>query len=532
MKYNYKPSTILAPVVLSIVLALGIFIGSYMSSRSSRSYMFSHRSNKLDLLLDLVDLNYVDSVSKTAMIEKTIPLILKNLDPHSVYIPAQDVAEVNEPLEGKFSGIGIQFNIQSDTLTVVNTVNGGPSEKVGVKAGDRIVKINDTLVVGRKLKNEDVIKKLRGDKGSQVSISVRRRGVKDPIRFEITRDDIPLYSVDVSYMIAPNVGYVKVSKFAKETHEEFMAAVNKLHAKGMNKVILDLRGNGGGYLETAIKIADEFLPAKKLIVYTKGRKRNKEEFRSTGKGTCQKDELVVLIDPWSASASEIVAGALQDNDRGTIIGQRSFGKGLVQEPVMFKDGSALRLTIARYYTPTGRCIQKPYSEGYENYMDDLSKRYKNGEFEKVDSTKFADSLKFKTPKGKLVYGGGGIMPDIFVPVDTSNYSHYFSKIQSLGLLYKFSLVYTDNHRQQLSACKTAADLEVLLAKLNPMKELVAYAKKNGVPENADQINRSGKIMDNLLKAYIGRAILDNDGLYPILNKEDRTVAKALEQLSK
>jgi len=289
MKYNNKTIAVIAPLVISIAMAIGVILGSYLSTRSVHGSMFAHKSNKLDLVMDVIDQNYVDSVSKKGLIEQTIPLLLKNLDPHTVYIPAQDLAEVNEPLEGKFSGIGIQFNIENDTLTVVNTVNGGPSEKVGVKAGDRIVQIGDSSIAGKKLKNEDVIKKLRGEKGSMVRIGVKRRGVKEQLKFEIIRDDIPLYSVDVSYLPAPTVGYIKISKFAKETHSEFMNAITKLHAQGATKLILDLRGNGGGYLETAIKIADEFLPANKLIVYTKGRRRGKEEFKSTGKGSCQKD---------------------------------------------------------------------------------------------------------------------------------------------------------------------------------------------------------------------------------------------------
>ena len=528
MKPNYKLSTILAPLVISLALAIGIFIGSYLSDNSSRSHSYGQRASKLDALLNVIDLNYVDSTSRKDLVEKTIPLLLHQLDPHTVYIPAKEVKEVNEPLEGKFSGIGIQFIIQSDTLMVVNTISGGPSEKVGIKAGDRILKINGAWIDGKKLKNEDASKKLKGEKGSLVKVSVKRKGIKGLIDFDIIRDDIPLYSVDVSYIAAPQVGYIKISKFARETHTEFIKAIDKLRTQGMNKLILDLRGNGGGYLETAIKIAEEFLPEKSLIVYTQGRKRKKEEFRSNGKGICKNDELIVLIDPWSASASEIVAGALQDNDRGTILGQRTFGKGLVQEPIMFKDGSALRLTIARYYTPTGRCIQKPYQEGYDNYMEDLTKRYKNGEFERVDSTKFADSLKFKTPKGKVVYGGGGIMPDVFVPVDTTFHTPYFTKTQTLGLVYKFSLVYTDQHRTQLSVYKKIAELERFLDKQNLTAEFIAYAQRNGLRENADQIRRSRKAIDTQLKAYIARAMLDNDGFYPISNKMDRTYLKALE----
>ncbi|HES59716.1 MAG TPA: S41 family peptidase, partial [Caldithrix sp.] len=411
--------SIYAPLVLAVVFALGIYLGNLLNFQSKDNKIsLKSEPNKLDLIIDLIESDYVDTVSTSDLIEEAVPYILKNLDPHSIYIPAKDLKQVNEPLEGNFEGIGVQFNLLNDTILVINTISGGPAEKVGLMAGDKIITINDSLFAGKKITNEDVIKNLKGEQGTTVKVGVARIGFDKLLSFEITRNKVPLYSVDVAYMMSEDIGYVKISAFARTTYDEFMQAVNNLHKQGMKKIVLDLRSNTGGYLDAAISIIDEFLEKDKLIVYTEGKARPRYEYKATKNGACLKDELVVLIDSWSASASEIVAGAIQDNDRGTIVGRRSFGKGLVQESSYFRDGSALRLTIARYYTPTGRSIQKSYSKGNDEYELDLLHRYENGEFESADSTVFADSLKFVTKGGKIVYGGGGIMPDVFVAVDT------------------------------------------------------------------------------------------------------------------
>src|SRR5665647_19009 len=357
--------------------------------------------------------------------------MLKKLDPHSVYIPAKDLARSNEPLQGNFEGIGISFSMLTDTILVISTIPGGPSEKLGLLPGDKILYVNDSLVAGKHIPDERIMGMLKGQRGTLVKIKILRSGQKELLPFEITRDKIPIYSVDVDYMVNDTTGYIRINTFAMTTYDEFMKGLRELKEKGMTRLILDLRGNSGGIMEAAIQIANQFLKEGQLIVYTKGRAQPRSEARATGKGEFETGDLVVLIDEWSASASEILAGALQDNDRGTIIGRRSFGKGLVQEPISFSDGSGMRLTIARYYTPTGRSIQKPYKDGFEKYFNDFNQRYIRGEFEVSDSIHFPDSLKFTTPGGRIVYGGGGIMPDKFVPADTTGLSPYFLKIRSL-----------------------------------------------------------------------------------------------------
>ena len=429
-------------------------------------------------------------------------------------------------LAGNFSGIGIQFNMISDTIAVINTIPNGPSEIVGILPGDRIIYVDDSLVAGKNIPSDNIVKMLKGPKGSMVKVSIARRGEKQLLDFEITRDDIPLYSVDVAYMITSDIGYLKISTFAQTTYNEFLEGINKLHKLGMTKLILDLRGNGGGLMDPAIHIADQFLSEGKLIVYTQGKSRPKHEFRSTSKGICKKDEVIILIDEFSASASEILAGAIQDNDRGIIVGRRSFGKGLVQEQIEFKDGSALRLTIARYYTPTGRSIQKPYSEDKEDYYSDIHDRFVNHELENSDSIHFSDTLKYITEKGKIVYGGGGIMPDYFIPIDTTGTSIYFNRVRNLGLIYRFAFDYTDEHRTQLMSAKNLKDLEKYLDASSYFKQFIAYANDKGVKPNYQEIEISRMVISSQLKAYIARNIMDNDGFFPIIRPIDNTLMEA------
>ena len=494
--------------------------------------LIKSRADKLTKILDIIESKYVDTVNREKLIEEAIPVMLHNLDPHSVYIPARELKAMNEPLQGNFDGIGVSFNMLTDTVFIINTIPAGPSDKVGIMAGDKIIYINDSLVAGAGIPDDNIIGMLKGPRGTEVTIRVLRKGVDELIPFTIKRDKIPLYSVDVSYMIDENTGFIQISRFSMTTYEEFTEAIVKLKKLGMQKLILDLRGNVGGVMDPAVKIADEFLSEGKLIVYTVGRNSPREEWRSTARGRFLDGELVVLVDEWSASASEIVAGAIQDNDRGTLIGRRTFGKGLVQEPVMFNDGSAMRLTIARYYTPTGRSIQKSYSNGYEQYYEDLNERFFRGEHRAADSIKFADSLRFVTPGGKIVYGGGGIMPDIFIPADTTGMSIYFMKIRNAGLIYRYALKYTDSNREMLGKFDNITDLKKHLDTRDLLKNFVTYASQNGVPAEAAGIRISGDIIDIQIKAYIARNMLDNDGFYPIWQALDKTLKDAIEYIHK
>ncbi|MFH2141282.1 MAG: S41 family peptidase [Bacteroidota bacterium] len=528
MNYNNNRSTIIMPVLLAVAVVIGVLIGNKLNFNSSPQTILEYpKTDKLNAVLDYISEEYVDSVSKLNLIELSIPKILENLDPHSIYITADEFNSMNEPLEGNFDGIGVQFNMMHDTIIVINTIPGGPSEIKGVMAGDRIIKINDTLFIGSGISTNDVMKKLKGKRGTKVNISVKRKGIKDLINFEITRDQIPLESIDVSYMINNETGYIKISKFAKTTYQEFKKAITDLKMQGMKKVIIDLRNNSGGYMDGATNIADEFLEDKKLIVYTEGRSRPKTITYATEKGMCLDIDLVILIDEWSASASEILAGAIQDNDRGIIIGRRSFGKGLVQEPTFFSDGSSMRLTVARYYTPTGRSIQKPYVTGSEDYFNELTERYLHGELDEKDSIHFSDSLKYTTPGGHTVYGGGGITPDIFVPVDTSGMSDYYIAITQTGLIYEYAFDYSDANRQSLSKCKDYMEIEQYLDKVNVFESFIRFAEKKGVQRNDDQVEISKKIIYTQLKAYIARNTLDNLGFYPIIKEIDNTLLKAI-----
>ena len=529
MEIKNKRFTVYFPIIIAVVLVLGILVGRYYSgSNAENKFIIIPKANKLDNVLNYIENEYVDEVSKGELIEKTIPKILEELDPHSQYIPAAELEKVNEPLEGNFSGIGIQFNMLNDTLVVIQTIANGPSQKVGILAGDRITTVDGEEVAGKKLPSDSIVGRLRGPKGTMVHVGVLRRSVSKPLGFDIERDNIPLYSVDVAYMIKDDIGFIKLNKFSATTEEEFVSSVAKLREKGMKKLILDLRENGGGYMNAAVFIADQFLNGNELIVYTQGKARQKQEFRSTPGGLCTDIAVTILIDENSASASEILAGAIQVNDRGTIVGRRSFGKGLVQEQKPLADGSALRLTIARYYTPTGRSIQKPYKKDLKDYYLDLNTRFIHGELENADSNKFADSLKFVTPGGKTVYGGGGIMPDVFVPMDTLGISPYYMDIRNQGLVYRFSLNYSDENRKALDGLKTSEDFVKYLNSQNVLRKFVAFAVKEGVKEKPKDIRISEKILRVQLNAYIARNFLDNDGFFPIIQELDNTLARAVE----
>jgi len=530
MNYNNSRKIVFLPLVLGIALALGIFIGRLLPSDHDfpQHSNIRSRNDKLNGILNIIESNYVDSVNRNELVETAIPAILKKLDPHSVYIPAKDLARSNEPLQGNFEGIGISFSMLTDTILIISTIPGGPSEKLGLLPGDKILYVNDSLVAGKHIIDEKVMGMLKGPRGTVVKIKVLRSGQKELLPFEITRDKIPIYSVDVDYMINDHIGYIKINTFAMTTFDEFMKGLRELKDHGMTSLILDLRGNSGGIMEAAIQVADQFLKSGQLIVYTKGRASPRSEARATGKGEFENGNLVVLLDEWSASASEILAGALQDNDRGTIIGRRSFGKGLVQEPIPFSDGSGMRLTIARYYTPTGRSIQKPYKDGFEKYYDDISERYTHGEFEVSDSIHFSDSLRFTTPAGKVVYGGGGIMPDKFVPVDTSGVSQYFIKTRSF--IYRFALKYTENNREVLKKYTETGEMEKYLDKQALLGQFVQFAAANGIKKDPAGLKTSGSIIHTQIKAYIARNILDNKGFYPIWEQIDTTLKYAIEFL--
>lgn len=490
-------------------------------------------SQKFDALLNMVNYAYVDSVDQNKITESAIRALLKDLDPHSVYIPADELKATNEPLVGKFEGVGIQFNILDDTIMVTQTISGGPSEKLGIRPGDRIILINDTTVAGTGIKNNDVLKKLRGDKGTKVKVSIARRSVPELIVFNITRDKIPLFSVEASYQAAPGVGYIKISRFADTTVDEFRDALKDLKDQfNIQSLILDLSGNGGGYLNRAIELADEFLSIGKRIVYTEGRNNPKQESFSTNTGGWEKGKLIVLVDESSASASEIVSGAIQDWDRGLVIGRRTFAKGLVQKPYPLPDGSAVRLTIARYHTPSGRCIQKPYEAGDENYEMDLSKRFEHGELYHADSIAFNDSLKYETNGGRVVFGGGGIMPDIFVPLDTSLSSRYYDEIRRNGIMNDYTLTFVDANRASLKTqYKDVYEFKKSFQLTDDfVNKFVEYAEKKGTKKNEEGLKTSYKLIRTQLKALIARDLWNTNAYYYIINDINVFVEKALESL--
>ncbi|WP_430971593.1 S41 family peptidase [Sunxiuqinia rutila] len=526
---NRKQISIYLPILIAVSVIIGIILGNNLSQlhQPSLQNLTPPRGNKLSTIVELINQAYVDSVETDELVEKTIPELLKNLDPHTAYIPARDMQEVHEEMQGNFGGIGVQFSIHNDTVQVIDVVSGGPSSKLGILPGDRIVTVNDSVIAGIDIKNQDVLTVLRGEKGTKVRIGVKRRSIDELIEFEITRGDIPIYSIDVSYMIDDSTGFIKVNRFAEKTYDEFINGISKLKAEGAEKFIIDLRGNPGGYLASVVSMVNEFLSEGKLIVYTEGKSQPRKTYTSTESGIVKDKEVIVLIDEYSASASEIFAGAIQDNDRGIVVGRRSFGKGLVQEQIPFRDGSALRLTVARYYTPSGRSIQKPYEEGNMDYYHDIINRAEHGEFQVADSIHFADSLKYETAGGRIVYGGGGIMPDYFVSADTTGYSGYFSKITQKALVYHFAFQYSDEHREQLNMLKTAAEFVDYLDKKQIMNQFVAYAEKEGVKRDSKGLKASGKIIETQIKAYIARNIIGEEGFFPIIKDIDETLKEAI-----
>lgn len=493
-------------------------------------------SGKLSSLLYHIDRMYVDDVDKNKLVDAAIVSMLEELDPHSIYIPKEDLEEVNEPLKGNFEGVGIQFNIIRDTIYVVDAIPGGPSERIGIRAGDRIVTIDKENVAGVSFKNNDVMKRLRGKKGTKVDVAILRKGEPGPLDFTITRDKIPIYSVEASYMAEPGVGYIKVSRFSATTMKEFREKLVELKNAGMKDLILDLQGNGGGYLRTAIEMADEFLGDRKLVVYTEGRTSPREDTYSTKDGLFEKGRLVVLVDEGSASASEIVSGAIQDWDRGLIVGRRSFGKGLVQRPVMLSDGSAVRLTVSRYYTPSGRSIQKSYEEGVEAYQREKTERLQKGELTSADSVHLADTVKYFTMNKRVVYGGGGIMPDVFVPIDTTQSSEYFGQLVRKGILNTFALGHVDGHRESLLAAypNMAAFTRSFAVSDQMAAALQEQAAKDGVERDPEGWERSKELITLRLKALIARDLWDTSAYWQVINADnpvDRSFQKALESLS-
>ena len=525
-----RKTLIIIPLLIAISVASGILVGSLLKQNSQPSFnpLGYSKPNKLATILNLIDKGYVDSVNTSEIVESTIPEILNNLDPHTSYIPAKYMQEVQEEMSGEFSGIGVQFSIQEDTVRVVEVISGGPSSKVGIQPGDRIVRVNDSIIAGVDVKNQTVLDLLRGQKNTKVLVGVTRQGEKNELEFEITRGDIPLFSVDVSYMIDDATGFIKVSRFSNKTYKEFMEGMNKLEADGANKVIVDLRQNPGGSLSGVLQIVDEFLEKGEPILYTEGENQARKTYNASSKISWKDMEVYVLIDEFSASASEIFAGAMQDNDRGLVIGRRSFGKGLVQEQIPLMDGSALRLTVARFYTPSGRCIQKSYEEGNEEYYEDMHERFRNNEQLVADSIHFVDSLKYTTKSGRTVYGGGGIMPDFFVPADTAGNSEFFNRIYRKGLIYTFAYAYADSHRDQLNEFTSADEIDSYLEKQDMLDEFIKYAAEKEVATDVDGVQESEHVIKTQLKAYIARNIMGEEGFYPIIKEIDNTLQRAIE----
>ncbi|MDX2189235.1 MAG: S41 family peptidase [Bacteroidota bacterium] len=518
------------PFIIAIALAGGIFIGAKMFSNQTHSGDVSKSAGKFRDILNYINSEYVDTVNVDVLAEEAINRMLEKLDPHSVYIPPKDMDMAKAQLEGDFEGIGIEFQVLKDTLYVVSPISGGPSEAVGLQAGDKILKVDDKNVASIKLTTQDVFKYLRGKKGTKVKVSILRKGNKGLLDFTIVRDKIPTFSVDVAFMVDKEVAYIKVNRFSANTYNEFKKAISDLKAKGMKKLMLDLRGNPGGYMDKATQMADELLDGNKLIVFTKGKQpRYNQETRAYISGDFEKGPVIVLIDEGSASASEIVSGALQDNDRALIVGRRSFGKGLVQMPIPLGDNSELRITISRYYTPSGRSIQKPYDKEHtDDYNLDLYNRYKKGEFFSADSIKFDKKLQYKTTKGRMVFGGGGIMPDIFIPRDTSMYTTYFVDLLNKGVIREFTLDYSLNNKKELEEMGFEKFKSSFVISQNMIDDIIKLGEKNEVKFKKAEFEKSKEFMTNQLKAYIARGIWKNEGFYPIYLEKDEMYSKALK----
>ena len=540
----------LFPTLTIACLMIGFLIGNAISNKVNaqrffiqNGQLFQQPESKVDQLLQLMSQAYVDEINVDSITDDAMQELVKRLDPHSAYIPKEDLEMVNSELSASFSGIGVQFSIQNDTVQVVSVISGGPSEGIGVLAGDKIVMVNDSNFTGKTITNERVMHALRGPKGTEVKIGVMRSGSNEVYDFTIIRGEIPIHSIDAKFIIEATgerreakdmkIGFVRVNRFGENTYDEFIAAMASLKGQGATSYIVDLRENSGGFMDQAIKMANEFLAKGDMIVYSEGRAYPRYEARANGSGRFQREPLVVLIDNFSASASEIFAGAMQDNDRATIIGRRSFGKGLVQQQIPFADGSAVRLTVARYYTPSGRSIQKPYKMGEgEDYAMDLLDRYESGEFFSADSVHFADSTVYYTKEGRKVMGGGGIMPDIFVGRDTTLYTPYFNIVSNRAYTYQFAYQYTDRHRKELSQYKDWQSLEKYLLRANWLDEFVAFAKAKGVEPKPEQLAKSKPLLVRLVNAYIVRNILNDEGFFPLFERDDDVTIKAVEELTK
>lgn len=530
------------PTLTVFAVLLGILIGSALSQKANaqrivyQNGQWQFEQTKVDRFLQLMENSYVDPINVDSITDEVMTELVQKLDPHSAYIPKEDLEMVNSELAGSFSGIGVQFTIQQDTVRIVAVIAGGPSEGVGVLAGDKLVEVDDSTFVGKKMNNEKVMKTLRGPKGTKVKLGVLRAGSPDILHFTITRGDIPVNSVDAKFIIeskGKKLGFIRVNKFSETTYKEFITALAELKAKGANAYIIDLRENSGGYMDQAIRMANEFLNRGERIVYSEGRAYPRYEARADGSGRFKDVPLVVLIDDFSASASEIFSGAMQDNDRATIIGRRSFGKGLVQQQMPFADGSAVRLTVARYYTPSGRCIQKPYKLGeQQDYEKELMDRFEHGEFYSADSVHLNDTTVYRTKGGRIVHGGGGIMPDIFVGRDTTLNTPYYNKVVNLAFTYQFAYQYTDQHRKELQKYKDWQSLEQYLNKQNILKDFIAFAAEKDVAPNEEQIQKSRPLLTRLLNAYIVRNILGDEGFFPLFERDDEITKRAVEELTK
>ena len=518
------------PIWMALCVVLGILVGTFYANHFSgnRLSIINSSGNKLNNLLHIVDDQYVDTININDLVEKAMPQILSELDPHSVYIGAKDVQIANDDLKGSFSGVGIEFTIRNDTIRVQNVIGNGPAERAGLIAGDKIVEIDDQPFTGKEVTNEEAMHRLKGPKDTKVKIGIIRYGEKTMRHITVTRGEIPTKSVTASYMLDEKTGYIKIKNFGENTYPELLIALAKLSQEGFSNLVIDLRNNTGGYLASAVQIANEFLSKGQLIVYTEGRKSPRQDYRSDGRGSYQHLPLVVLIDEASASASEILSGSIQDNDRGTIIGRRSFGKGLVQQPIEFSDHSMIRLTVARYYTPSGRCIQKPYTSGSDkNYEEDLLSRYQHGEFFSQDSIKHTGP-QYHTGNGRVVYGGGGITPDIFVPEDTLAMTSYYKEASMSGLILQFAFNYTDENRGKMKEFKSASALEQYLKRQNSVEKFVAWADKNGLKRRNLMIQKSYKLLERYINSRIIYNMLDEQAWTEYLNQDDPAIQETLK----
>ena len=529
-----QKSNRLMPLLMAFCVVLGIMIGTFYANHFSgnRLNIINSGSNRINNLLHIIDDQYVDAVNIDSLVDKAIPQILADLDPHSVYISARDVQQVNDDLKGSFSGVGIEFVIREDTIHIQGVIKNGPAEQAGILAGDKIVSVDGKPFVGKEVTNEEAMHRLKGPKDTKVKIGIIRYGHKGVKNFTITRGDIPQKSISAVYMLDENTGYIKIKNFGENTYPELLISLAQLSQEGFSNLVIDLRDNTGGYLQSAVQIANEFLPKNKLIVYTQGRKSPREDYKSDGRGSYQNIPLVVLINESSASASEIFAGAMQDNDRATIIGRRSFGKGLVQKPIEFPDKSVVRLTVARYYTPSGRCIQKPYSTGNDKtYEDDIVSRYKHGEFFAQDSIKHTGPA-YHTSLGRTVYGGGGITPDIFVPEDTLDVTSYYKEASMSGLILQFAFVYTDDNRLKLNNFTEMMELANYLVKQNTVDKFASFADKHGLQRRNLMIKKSHKLLERYINSRIIYNIMDEEAWTEYINMDDNVIKTALDVFRK